>query len=127
MQLSIEQEGHELLVQIRSSPECAHALSALQGEVLQIIVSDLSMDLRLAFRNRSVEEDPAAVPTITVAGEEGVISRILSGELDPLVAGVTRRLKAKVDPVRGPLLRTIFRAGRRRASSDMNWARIFTR
>ena len=115
----------ELLMRIRASAECRHALASLQGEVLQIIITDVPSEFRMAFRGASVEEDPTASPTITVEGEQAVMSRILEGELDPLIAIVTRKLKAKADPVRGPLLRTIFRAGGQQRTGDMNWARLF--
>jgi putative sterol carrier protein len=113
----------QMLLRIRTAPECKSALQRLAGEVLQIRITGLT-EYRLAFRDGGVELDPEAEPTIFAEGSVEVIDAILAGKLDPLAAILTRRLKAKMDPVRGPLLRTILRAGIRGESHDMGWDRV---
>jgi len=116
----------QMLLRIRTAPECKPALEKLCGEVLQIRITGVA-DYRLAFRDGSVELDPNAEPTILAEGPVEVIDSILAGKLDPLAAIMTRKLKAKVDPLRGPLLRTVLRAGIRGDSHDMGWERVIGR
>lgn len=112
-----------MLLRIREDPSCASALKRLQGEVLQIDIVGLA-EYRLAFREGSVALDPGAQPSLRVAGAPKVMDAILEGRLDPLVAILTRRLKARIDPVRGPLLRQILCSGLGRTASDMGWDKV---
>lgn len=118
-----EEARHEMLLRAQSAPECQHALAQLAGEVLEIRITGMAV-YRLAFRDGTVQIDPGATPTMTAEGTPEVIEAILQGKLDPLAAILTRRLKAALDPLRGPLLRTVLRAGITRETRDMGWDRV---
>jgi len=113
----------QMLLRVRSAPECKAALEQLAGEVLEIRITGVT-SYKLVFRDSNVYLDPSATPTIVAEGSVEVIDAMLSGQLDPLVAILTRRLKAKLDPARGPLLRTILRAGIKPEPNDMGWDRV---
>lgn len=112
-----------MLLRIREDQSCASAVQRMQGEVLQIIIVGLA-EYRLAFRDGSVCLDPAAVPSLRVEGAPRVMDAILDGRLDPLAAILTRRLKARIDPLRGPLLRQVLCSGLGRTASDMGWDKV---
>jgi hypothetical protein len=123
----ISDEGAQaMLTRIREAPECRRALATLSGEVLEIRITGYRT-YRLAFRNGGVELDPTSTPTIAAEASIEVADAIMEGRLDPLVAMLTRRLKAKIDPIRGPLLRTILRAGTAARPTDMGWERVIGR
>lgn len=118
-----DETREQMLLRIRNTPECRPALEKLGGEVLEIRVTGHAV-YRLAFRDGTVELDPNAEPTIAAEGAVDVIDSILQGRLDPLAAILTRKLKARIDPIRGPLLRTVLRAGLRSEAEDMGWDRV---
>ena len=118
-----DERRREMLLRIRRDPVCQPALQKLQGEVLQIIITGTA-DYRLVFKDGSVELDPNAKPTIVAEATPDVMDAMLEGKLDPLAAILTRRLKAKIDPIRGPLLRTILRSGIGATSHDMGWEKV---
>jgi len=118
-----DEARQQMLLRVRSAPECKAALERLAGEVLELRITGLT-SYKLAFRDSSVCLDPSATPTMVAEGSVEVIDAILSGKLDPLVAILTRRLKAKLDPARGPLFRTILRAGIKAEPDDMGWDRV---
>lgn len=121
-----EEARQEMLLRAQRAPDCQNALARLAGEVLEVRITGVAV-YRLAFRDGGVAIDPDAVPTMTAEGSPEVIDAILQGALDPLAAILTRRLKASLDPLRGPLLRTVLRAGLGRESRDMGWDRVIGR
>jgi putative sterol carrier protein len=96
-----------ILTLIQDSLECQSEVQKLQGEVLQFKVTGVE-EYRLAFRKGTVELDNEATPTFRFEGSSEVLSAIFSGKLSPLAAILTRRVKATLDPVRGPLIARIF-------------------
>src|SRR5262245_45374064 len=116
----------QMLLRVRAAPECKHALERLSGEVLEIRIIGHPV-YRLAFRDGDVHLGPSAEPTIGAEGSVEVIDAILEGRLDPLAAMLMRKLKTKIDPLRGPLLRTILRASINETKSDMGWERVIGR
>jgi hypothetical protein len=116
----------QVLRRIREAPDCRRALEKLSGDVLDIIVTGHSV-YRLVFSDGDVHLDPSATATISVEGSAEVIDAIFCGTLDPLVAMLTRRLKTRIDPVRGPVLRSILRAGIGTSANDMSWERVIGR
>jgi putative sterol carrier protein len=92
---------------IQENVECQSEVQKLQGEVLQFKITGVN-EYSLAFRNGTVELDREAEPTFRFEGSPEVLSAIFSGQLTPLAAILTRRVKATLDPIRGPLIARIF-------------------
>lgn len=105
-----------ILARIRDNSQCQPDLQKLQGEVLQFKITGAE-EYRLAFRNGTVELDNEATPTFHFEGRPEVLSAIFSGQLTPLAAILTRRVKATLDPVRGPVIGRIFSVAFRQAPS----------
>jgi putative sterol carrier protein len=105
-----------VLSRIRDNVQCQPEVQKLQGEVLQFKITG-GEEYRLAFRNDTVELDNQAAPTFRFEGRPEVLSAIFSGQLTPLAAILTRRVKATLDPIRGPLIARIFSVALRQAPS----------
>jgi putative sterol carrier protein len=101
-----------ILTRIRDNVQCQSDIQKLQGEVLQFKITGAE-EYRMAFRNGTVELDNEAAPTFRFEGRPEVLSAIFSGKLTPLAAIMTRRVKATLDPIRGPLIGRIFAAALR--------------
>ena len=99
-----------ILARIRDNVQCQPDVQKLQGEVLQFKITG-GAEYRLAFRNDTVDLDNEATPTFRFEGSPEVLSAIFSGQLTPLAAIMTRRVKATLDPIRGPVIgRLVFTA-----------------
>jgi putative sterol carrier protein len=106
-----------ILTRIQESTECQSDLEKLQGEVLQFKITD-GEEYRLAFRDGTVELDNTATPTFHFEGKSDVLASIFEGKLSPLAAILTRRVKATMDPVRGPLIGRVISVGLRQKASE---------
>jgi putative sterol carrier protein len=106
-----------VLTQIRENAECQPDIEKLQGEVLLFKVTG-GEEFRFAFRDGTVELDNTATHTFSFEGSEDVLASIFDGQLNPLAAILTRRVKATLDPVRGPVIARIFSVGLRRKTSN---------
>jgi putative sterol carrier protein len=105
------------MTQIRESDECQSDLEKLQGEVLLFKVTG-GEEYRFAFRDGTVELDDTATPTFRFEGSADVLASIFDGEVSPLAAILTRRVKATLDPVRGPMIARVFSVALRHRSGD---------
>ena len=108
--MNLSETMTSVLTQIRESSECRPDLEKLQGEVLMFKVTG-GEEYRFAFRDGSVELDNTATPTFHFEGTSDVLASIFDGRLSPLAAILTRRVKATLDPVRGPVIGRIFSVG----------------
>jgi len=106
-----------ILTRIQESTECQSDLERLEGEVLQFKVTD-GEEYRLAFREGTVQLDNTATPTFRFEGRSDVLASIFDGKLTPLAAILTRRVKATLDPVRGPAIGRVIAAGLRQKAGD---------
>jgi putative sterol carrier protein len=106
-----------ILTRIQESTECQSDLEKLQGEVLLFKVTD-GEEYRLAFRDGTVKLDNTATPTFHFEGRSDVLTSIFDGKLTPLAAILTRRVKATLDPVRGPAIGRVISVGLRPNTSD---------
>lgn len=106
-----------ILTNIQESDECKPDLEKLQGEVLQFKVTG-GEEYRFAFRNGTVELDNTATPTFNFEGNADVLASIFAGELSPLAAIMTRRVKATLDPFRGPVIGRVIATAMRHKSSN---------
>jgi putative sterol carrier protein len=106
-----------ILTRIQESADCQSEIQKLQGEVLQFKVTGVE-EYCLAFRKGTVELDNEATPTFRFEGTTDVLSAIFSGQLSPLAAILTRRVKATLDPVRGPLIARIFSVALRQTTKE---------
>jgi putative sterol carrier protein len=110
--MSLSETITSALTQIRESTECHSDLQKLDGEVLMFKVTG-GEEYRIAFRDGTAELDNTAAPTFNFEGRAEVLASIFNGQLSPLAAILTRRVKATLDPVRGPVIARILAVGLR--------------
>jgi putative sterol carrier protein len=115
--MSLSETITTILTRIQESTECQPDLEKLDGEVLLFKVTD-GEEYRLAFRDGTVELDNTATPTFNFEGSADVLASIFAGKLSPLAAILTRRVKATLDPVRGPVIGRVISVGLRQKTGD---------
>lgn len=115
--MSLNETITSILTRIQESTECQPDLEKLHGEVLMFKVTD-GEEYRFAFRDGRVELDNTATATFHFEGSADVLASIFDGTLSPLAAILTRRVKATLDPVRGPLIGRVIAVGMRHKTSD---------